>query len=70
MKDEEATLTSRETLKLIQFFAIISVSFSVTYDRLEKRMSTHRARPPVGKEKNRKISQDAYQYKVFISVQS
>lgn len=68
MKDEEATLTSRETLKLIQFFAI--TSFSVTYDRLEKRMSTHRARPPVGKEKNRKISQHAYQYKVFISVQS
>lgn len=43
LKDEEATSTSRETLKLVQFFAI--TSFSVTYDRLEKRMSTHRARP-------------------------
>ena len=51
-------------LKLIHFFAI--TSFSVATDRLEKRVSTHRARPSVGKEKNQKISQDAYQYNVFI----
>lgn len=64
MKDEEATMISRQTLKMIHFFAI--TSFSVTTDRLEKRVSTHWTRPSVGKEKNQKISQDAYQYNVFI----
>ena len=49
---EEASLIPRQTETNPCFLAI--TSFSVTYDGLEKRITTHRARPPAGKDEKKK----------------